>query len=445
MYNYILNIRKVWTNEWVQEVQITAENEAELYSVVRKKGCEVIEVLESSEVVKWPFQKFKDYIEANFESSWRFDPETTNRILKMFAEWVEDWLHPRDALRNAKAMFWKGDKKVLSAIDDLINAYEKPWVKNFYDVVRLKEELFEPEFIELMRVTQNTELSYGKLISNEVEWKNKREEIWWYVQLSEANVSLMKDLKSSIIPPLVKFAWLFGALMLILVFVLQKVIDAVSNMRDVSQDSYLWIWEVAIWTSNFMIEYWIYIGVVVFGLLLTFFITYTNNEIFRESVQRYFLKMWLVWEILEVMYTRKVASLMWIFFEAWVRNNEMLNMIASTISNIPLKKELEYIASESRSQQFKSIFKSYPAEDKNLSEIFYTLLARESDPTNPEGGRYWKAYAIVLNTMETRWDVSISKYPVRIWKIINFTGLFIVWFYLLWAIFIMLSSIMGSL
>ena len=423
---------------------IEAKSEILLKEIIRAKWFEIKWSIHEVEIEENQFDKIKKWFSTNFSTSYSFNPEYEVTILWAFASALKRWFTEKEALEQCKFAFWKSDVAIRNQIDKLIETYDYKWISHISDVFRMNEEMFSENFLSLIQQSKWTEIKIDKIISNPVAENEKWEQVEGYVELTRSVNHLYSELKRKISAPIFWFIWMFWLVLLILIGILPNLLEGFSKIRDISNDSYYWIWEITLATSSLLTNYWLYVLIVVFGIVGIILFLYQNNSIFKEAVHKYLINMFVVWDIIILVYTKKISSLMALYYESWMKWEKIFTIIVPLIPFIPMKKELEYIGSKVWSWDFDKIFKSYPEEEKYFTELFYVQLAKESNSHATMTWRYWMAFATILTNTDELWDKSVSKYPDKIWKVIKIVAFVIVGFYTSWIMLIFLLTTLNS-
>lgn len=438
------------TSTWeVYKDQILkVQSEILLKQILQKKWCELIWYIEEIEIEDTFIEKIQNWFKDTFSTSTWYNVDRELTVLDAYATALRDGMQQKEAFASAKTMFWKSDKASRDFIDRLIATFDESWNRWTADVFAKNHEYFSKDFINMIEQAQknSAEIKFHDLISNPASPEEKWRKVEWYVELTRWVHELMIDIKKSISGPL---KWLWFMLLFvwaILVYVLPGLLDSFAQMRDISWDSYYGIWEITLAISRFVTDYWIYI----IGLLLlvvwifTFF--YTHNNLFKAWVHRYLCKMYMIWDIISLIYSKRIVSLVAVYFNSWMRQTSIFKNIIELTNMIPIKEELKIISDWlAQWKTFDSIFRSYPEDERYLTEMFYLQLAQES---NSNGtwitGRFGKAYAMILKNIDDLWKKSISQMPEKLWKYIRWGWMWIVVFFVIWILLIFVATLTNS-
>ena len=421
---------------WPENIE--AKDIFELKNFIQKYGFELVEdPIELEKKDSW-LDKIKSYFSTTFSSYVRFNEEEEMKILSAYAESRKDGFPEKEALETTKTIFSKSDKRIHWAIDKLIDTFEK-WVRHSTDIFTLNDDMFSPDFINLLESSKKVQIDINEIISNEVPDSEKNKKVAWYVQLKESILALKKEIILAITMPLLQFGGLFILVMLILIFLVPKLLDATIEMSRGKPIELTFISKISLNTSYFVLNYGFYL--LIFLLLVASFITflYRNNESFREQFQLFFLRIPVISEILIVITTRSLVSYMAIYTKAWERFENIFRSMQKNTPLIPIKKELAYIQNWVKTQNFENIFNSYDDDDKFLTEMFYLQLAQQS---NSKNGKWYfdKAFAVIIKNTDDRWKYSLNKYPKRFGFLVKVIWFSIVILLILWTALILLSA-----
>ena len=156
------------------------------------------------------------------------------------------------------------------------------------------------------------------------------------------------------------------------------------------------------------------------------------------------MRMYIVWDIIELVYTKKVVSLMAIYNESKMSLEKIFTVVVPLVPLIPMKKELEYLWTKVGSYDFDTIFKSYSEDERYFTEMFYLQLAKESNSSAKITGRYKSAFANILSNTDRLWNQSIRHYPDKIGRFITVIGFLLIWFFTTGIMVIFLLTILNS-
>lgn len=422
---------------------LKAKNEIILKAIVREKWFEIKDYYEV-ETKKWKLDKIKDWFSSNFSASYWFDQKKELIILSSLSKALKRWFPQQEAFEQTKFSFWKSDVSTRKQIDKLIDTDPKK-VSHISDIFLLNEEMFSPNFLALMTQAKDVESKVDKIISNPVPEEKKWEEIEWYVELTESVYNLTTELKQKISKPILWFLWMFSLVLWILVFLVPFMIEWFSKFWSVEDNFYFYVWEITLAVSHYFSEYALYVFILLFIWLGVFVFFYNKNKLFKESVHKYLLNMYIIGDTISLIQTKKITSYMAIFHESWMRWEKIFEILIPLTPYIPIKKELEYIKNQFKSHDFDTIFKSYSDDEKYLTEMFYVQLAKESNWYSKMTWRFWIAFASILLNTEDQWNDSISKYPDKISKLLNLVWFSMIWFFTVWIWIVMIVTLIGSL
>ncbi len=416
-------------HEWII---IKAKSEVILKEIVHSKGYEINGNINEVEIEQTFLDKIKDWFDKNFSTSYWYNPEYEVDMLDAFATAHNDWTREKEALEISKYYFWKSSKWVRTQIDQMIETYDKPWISHIYDVFVRNEEMFSESFLTLMKQTKESwaEVNFVKIISNPVEFRERGKKIEWYVELTRSINKLTNELKTEISKPLFWFLGMFWFIMAILVFIVPFMLEWFSNnVRDISNDFYFWVWEITIWTANTLWNYGLYILLLIIIAISLIIFFYRTNKSFKETIHKYILNMYIVWDIIALVYTKKVVSIIAIYHESWMSWKKIFEGIIPLVPFIPMKQELEYIWKQLWSYDYDTIFSSYD-EDKFFTEMFYKQLSKESNSNIwAVTWRFGRAFAMIIKNTDDLWEKSVSKYPKKIGKFISIVWLTMIWIF----------------
>ena len=388
--------------------------------------------------------KIKNWFSDNFSTSYRFNPDNELTILSAFSDALRRWLSERDALWSTKCDFGRSSSLIRKNIDKLLDIYDKAWFDHISDVFASSEDMFSENFISLMEQSKNAEVKIDKIISNPISENEKWEKIEGYVELTRSVNHLLWELKRKISKPVFWFLGMFSAVLIILLLLVPFLLEWFSKIRDISQDSYFYIWEITIAVSRFASSYGLYILIALFVGLGAIAFFYTKNDAFKEALHKYIMRMYIVWDIIELVYTKKVVSLMAIYNESKMSWEKIFTVVVPLVPLIPMKKELEYLWTKVGSYDFDTIFKSYSEDERYFTEMFYLQLAKESNSSAKITGRYKSAFANILSNTDRLWNQSIRHYPDKIGRFITVIGFLLIWFFTTGIMVIFLLTILNS-
>ena len=425
---------------------IKVKSEIILKEMIRSKGYEIDGLIEEIEVEDTFIDKSQEWFSRNFSTSYWYKVDDEVDFLDAYAEALSDWETERSALVTAKYFFWKSSKAIRSKIDDMIDIYDKWWFSHIYEVFTKNEEMFSENFLTLMRQSRDTETSIWKIISNPVESKDRWQEVEWYVQLTRSLNTLMKNLQWELTKPIAWFLWMFGFIMAISLWIVPIMLEWFGKIRDISKDNYYWFWEIVIGTSNFLMNYWIYLLWLIIWIISVIVFMYRTNESFKEGFHKYMLNMFIVWDILTLVYTKKLTSIIAIYHESWMTWNKIFESIMPMVWLIPIKQELEFIWQNVWSYDYETIFSNYPENEKYFTEMFYNQLAKESNSSwGWDTWRFKKAFAMILKNTDDLWNKSVSKYPAKIGSIIFSVWFVVVWVYVIGLLILIMMTSLNSI
>lgn len=425
------------------EDEVEFDSEIIAKSAIRKEWYEIQEIYEIQKELTF-LEKIEQWRENNVSTK-ALPPEVWLTILHNFAETRErDKVKDDVALEKTKKRFWKSQKQIRKLIDEMISVSRSQGISHVSDIFEKFEEVFWENFLVLMRQVKvkSAEINLNKIISNTVSEKNKESEVEWWVQLQLQIINLRNSIIASIRPPIIWFIWTFSASLWILILLVPPFIEAFSKYNKSSD--YTVIWNTVIAMSNFLTQYGIYLLIaVIFWISIVVFL-YNKNELFKEQLQEKFLKMWLIWDILQIFYTKRITSMIAVLYEAKMRFPDMFQIIIPIIGMIPIQKELKLIQSKIETKDLDTIFSSYSDDEKYLTEMFYSELASESNRYWSVTGRYGRACAAIIKNTDDLW-LNLKEMPERVWQIVKFTGMFIVLFVIVWIMLVFIKNITGSI
>ncbi len=448
MTAYKFSCKHTSTGEIYKDEILKVQSEVLLKQILQKKWCELIWEIEEIEIEDTSIEKLQNWFKDTFSTSTGYDVDRELTVLNAYATALRDGMLQKEAFASAKTMFWQSDKASREFIDRLIVTFDESWNRWIADVFAKNHEYFSKDFINMIEQAQknNAEIKFHDLISNPASSEEKGKKVEWYVELTRWVHDLMVDIKSAISGPLKWLGFMLLFVWAILVYVLPWLLDSFAQMRDISWDNYYGVWEITLAISRFVTNY----GLYVLGLLLlvvwifTFF--YTHNNLFKAWVHRYLCKMYMVGDIIRLIYSKKIVSLVAVYYNSGMRPNSIFKNIIELTDIIPIKEELKIISEWlSQWKTFDSIFKSYPENERYLTEMFYLQLAQESNSSWAWiTGRFGKAYAMILKNIDDLWQKSISKMPEKLWKYIKGWGMWIVVFFVAWIMLIFTATITNS-
>ena len=426
------------------EKTYSAQSEKVIEKMAQEWGWYIEGPIEETQHIDTPIERISNWLGETFSRPYRYSRKIELILLKSFAVSLKRGFSEKWAIENMKYSFGPSEKAIRGQVDQFLKTSEGSNISHISDVFLYHEEMFSEETLILLKQSQGASVQLHKILSNPVASDQKWHEIEWYVEMTQEIEKLTTSLRSAIVPEILKFTWLMWAIMLVLLWLVPSLLEAASKSRDISNDNYFYVWEITIATSKFLSEYWFYILFALIVWVWCFIFFYRTNFFFRKWFHRYMLNMYIIWDIISLMYTKKITSLMAIYQESWMKWEKIIDHILPIIPLIPIKEELEYIRDRIWSQYLDVIFSEYPEEEKCFTELFYVQLWKESSAEWEMTWRYGQAFASILLNTEDMWEQSVKTYPKKIGKIISISSLMITGFFTMGLLIIIWFSSLYS-
>ena len=435
-------------NPWkIFHLKISWTSDIDIKEKVNEKWYEVknIEIIKKTDFVK----NFKKWFNRVFSFWYKYNEKNELLFLKAFSSALRDWLNERDALDQSKISFWKSNKKCRKMVDDMIKTYKEWNFENMYQVFEMNEELFSTNFLTTLKTISRgqAETKIYKIISNPKKYHKLQNESEGFVELQESMLILYQELSDKIKPTLYYLLFEIMVVLWITWFLLPNLMGEMGKMRDMSKDTYMYVWEFVLWLSHLITWYWLYI---LWGFLTLFLIwrfIYKNSYEFKKKLHELSLKTWLIWDLLTVFYTKKVVSLLSVFFQSWMGRSKAYKICSNLTPLIPQQEELKNISRKITSISPTEIFWLYKEEEREeyFTESFYLNLIKFSSEKNEQSGQYNKAFAGILKNVDEIYENDLKKYPDKIKNFIKYAGMGLVAICVVWIFIIFMVTIQNGM
>lgn len=244
-------------------------------------------------------------------------------FFRLIAVGQKVWLWLRESLVSLSKSEHNSTMKAI--IDDMI-AQVNQWV-NLADAMSKHSYLFEPTETELVRAAQGMGNMPETLeeISNELENYSKiRAKIKW---------ALMYPIT------LLIFAAVATAILLI------KVIPTIVGLFP-SKDKLPWITQITLQFSDFMIQRWYLISIVIVWVIVWYQILYNYFLPFKILIDGWLLRVPVISDAIKTFYWYRFSKLLWDFLHAWVDQISAMRQISNIFDNFFYKKKAEDIRAD---------------------------------------------------------------------------------------------------
>lgn len=252
-------------------------------------------------------------------------PKLHNKVnfFRLIAVTQNAGLWVREALNsiNKSETHW-GMKRIISDLVDQINQ----WV-DLATAMTNHDYFFSVEEIELVR-------------SAESMW-NLPEVLENIANELENLQAIRSKIKNSMIYPVVILIFAAVAVVILLV----KVMPTITKMFP-SQEDLPWITKFMLSASDFLQNYRSSLLIGAIWIVFWYKLLYSKLIPFKKLMDRFFLKMPLVWEIIKNFNHYRFSKLLWDFYNAWVSPTIGLVQIEEILKNYHYKKKVADVKSD---------------------------------------------------------------------------------------------------
>jgi len=224
-------------------------------------------------------------------------------------------------------------------IKDSLASIEKaeihPWMKKI-----LKDTI---EQINEWIALSDTFTKYSSFfLSAEIEMIRSAEKIW---NLPETLESMSKEIeKFQSIKNKIKSAMMYPSVVISIsifavIILLWKVIPSIIQIFP-AWTSLPWITQFVINASNYIQTNYVMIFLILILIPVIYIILYKKILIFKVFVDKFMLKMPVIWPLIKTFYWYRFSRLLWDFYNAWISPISALTQISDIFSNYHYKKKV---------------------------------------------------------------------------------------------------------
>ncbi len=265
-------------------------------------------------VIKWPQWYFPKLIYSLVKEP---PLAVKTNFFRLMAVSQESWLWMRDAL---KSIMWAEINEEMRTIFRSIIQDINEWKSLGYAIS------CHPYFFDM----------------NETELIKAAEKMWNLPEVLrdvatelESNQKLNSKIKKALSYPLWLMLFTFGAVWVLLVFVIPTMVDLYWDPSKLP-----WITLFMMKASDIIAAYWWIFIVSVITAILAFKYTYWNILVFKKLVDGIMLKIPWVKDTILTFYMYKFAKLYWDFGRAWVSPTEALGQLMKIFDNYFYKRKM---------------------------------------------------------------------------------------------------------
>jgi len=230
------------------------------------------------------------------------------------------WLWLRESLVSLSKSEHNTVMKAI--VDDMIIQINQ-WV-NLADAMQKHDYLFLPTETELVRAAQGMGNMPETLeeISNELENYSK----------------IRSKIKGALMYPITLLAFAAIATAILLVKVIPTIVELFPDKDKLPE-----ITKITLAFSDFMIERWYAIFLIVWSGIVAYQILYKYFLPWKMLIDGFLLKIPVLWDAIKTFYMYRFAKLLGDFLHAWVNQIDAMNQIANIFDNFFYKKKAEDI------------------------------------------------------------------------------------------------------
>jgi len=259
---------------------------------------------------KWFFENI--YMKMN-------KPTSENKVIffRLLAVTQKAWLGIRDSLQSIeKSESHPWVKKILKDTLDQINE----WV-GLSDALSKYSDFFSQTEIELIR---SAEQMWS--LSDTLESMAKELEKFEMIK---------KKLKSAMMYPTVVIVISVLAVIVLLWKVIPTIIEIFPPWLELPA-----ITQFVIWASNYLQHNYTTIFSLFFAIPVTYKLLYQKILTFKIMMDKFVLKIPVVWPLVKTFYRYRFSKLLWDFYNAWLSPLVALDQIANIFQNYHYKKKI---------------------------------------------------------------------------------------------------------
>lgn len=249
-------------------------------------------------------------------------PVKTN-FFRLLAVWQKVWLWLRESLISIESS--EHNKTMKAIILDMIEQVNQ-WLP-LSDAMGKHSYFFSSTEIELIKAAQGMGNMPETLEGISLELENF--------------AHITKKIKGALTYPitLLVFALLATAVLLM------KVVPTIVQLYPTT-DQLPWITQIMLWISDFMVEWWYVIIVIIVATITTYNLLYRYFLPFQIFIDGLLLKIPTVWDAIKTFYMYRFSKLLGDFMFAWVDQISAMTQISRIFTNFFYKKKAEDIKAD---------------------------------------------------------------------------------------------------
>ena len=263
------------------------------------------------------FKKLQNYIDNAMIEFNKPNLAAKANFFRLLAVSQKAGLWVRDSLKSLQQ--WEKSKWMLLIIDDMIDKLTE-WA-SLAEAMEVESYFFNSDEIELVRSTEIT----GNMVKTLEEIADNLEES------QEINAKIKK---ASTYPAMMILLTVV-AVVVLLVKVFPSIIDMYGDPEQLP-----WITKFFLGMSDYLQSYWYIPLIIVVSIVSIYSILYKHRLLFKIWVDKLFLMMPIVKNVVKLFYMSRFTSLLAQFYEAWVSPIVSFKLLASIFDNFHYKRKM---------------------------------------------------------------------------------------------------------
>lgn len=244
-------------------------------------------------------------------------------FFRLLAVWQKVWLWLRESLVS---LYKSEHNSVMKNIlDDMISQVNQ-WV-NLADAMSKHNNLFLTTETELVRAAQ---------------WMGNMPETLQEISNELENYSKIKSkIKWALMYPITLLLFAAVATAILLIKVIPTIVELFPDKDKLPE-----ITKITLAFSDFMIEWWYVLFLLIGGSIIAYQILYKYFLPFKMFIDGLLLKIPVLSDAIKTFYMYRFSKLLWDFLHAWVNQIDSMTQIANIFDNFFYKKKAEDIKAD---------------------------------------------------------------------------------------------------